>query len=275
MKAIFVNIIKVFSLVLVTFIFSKAFGTAGGVLGFILCLGIIVYLSYADILFFIGTRLYNKDAQTALKLIKPAYKSGKLLPERCLTYAYLVLRNGDVEKAESLINKITYLNGNDLSNYEMQIATINNAYITWKKGDIATAIEMLEEIYDEGNKTTLLYEALGYMYILNMQYGPALTISLEGYTYNSKNVVVADNLANTYLLTAEYDKAEEIYKKLLRLKPEYRDPYYNYACLMQIRGNKKEAVKYYNKALKYEQKCLCHITDRMIEEKLEDLGVRA
>ena len=94
---------------------------------------------------------------------------------------------------------------------------------------------MLEDAYDQNMISTTLYGTLGYFYILNNQTAKALEFNKEAYEYNKENAVIADNLAYNYILFGEFEKAEEIYKVVLATKPQFIEPYYNYALLLEKR----------------------------------------
>ena len=72
-------------------------------------------------------------------------------------------------------------------------------------------------------------------------------------------------------MCSDFEKAEEIYKRLLSFKPEFIEPYYNYAMLLEKRMQSSEAIEYYKKALKYPEKYLSVITHNSINEAIERL----
>ena len=271
MSSLILNIVKFIIPIVVIWIMATAFGWIGGLIGFVACVAVIAYTGRATFLFLAGSYKYNDNRELGLKLMEKAYKTGKLSGERALTFAFLVLRDGQVDRADKLINKITYLKKNEIKKGHLMLAKIHNALIMWKRGNLADAIIALEELYDEGYKSTTFYGTMGYFYILDGQLSKALQFNLEAYEYNSTNPIIQDNLATNYLALAEYDKAQEIYDKLLAQEPKFIEPYYNYAKLMEIRGNKGEAVNYYKKALEYEEKFLSTITHEDIKAKLEAL----
>ena len=258
-------------IIIATIAGKSAFGLTGGIAGFIISLAFGIFMMRAQIIFFIGQNKYIKNHQSGIKLMEKAYMSGKLPPRQSLMFAYLVLRDGDVDKAEKLINKITYLKKKELKYESLMTAKINQALILWKKGDLKQAIEMLEEIYSSGYKTTVLYGTLGYFYILDGQISKALDFNNEAYEYNGTNMIIEDNLASNCMLAADYDRAEELYNKLFTQNPEFIEPYYNYALLMKTRGNRQQAAEYFNKALQYPEKFLSTVTHDQIKKELEAL----
>lgn len=271
MSSLIVNVLKIVAVILVVWIMSGAFGIIGGIIGLLGCMAVICYTGRAAILFYSGSYKFNQNRQRGLALMEKAYKTGKLSPENALTYAFLVLRDGNSEKAEKLINKITYLKKKELKKEYLMLAKVNQALIIWKSGKLSDAIIHLEELYDGGYKSTSFYSTLGYFYILDGQLTRALKFNLEAYEYNGTNLIIQDNLASNYMLLAEYDKAQEMYDKLLAQNPQFIEPYYNYAKLMEIRGNKQEAKEYYNKALTFEEKFLSNVTHEMVREDLKNL----
>ena len=271
MGSLIFKILKFLTPVIVIWIMSAAFGWIGGLIGFVACALVIAYTGRATFMFLAGSFKFNDNNELGLKLMEKAYKTGRLSAERALTFAFLVLRDGQVERAENLINKITYLKKNEIKKDYLMLAKVHNALILWKQGNLSDAIIALEELYDNGYKSTTFYGTLGYFYILDGQLTKALQFNLEAYEYNSTNFIIQDNLASNYLALAEYDKAQELYDKLLSQAPKFIEPYYNYAKLMEIRGNKSDAIEYYKKALEFEEKFLSTVTHEGIQAELDAL----
>ena len=86
-------------------------------------------------------------------------------------------------------------------------------------------------------------------------------------------MIIEDNLGNCYILNSEFEKADEIYKKLFTQNPEFIEPYYNYGVLLEKRGMYDEAKKYYEKALEFPEKYLSTITHDEVKAAIENMDI--
>lgn len=273
MKSIKKGLLLLLLVVVLTIVGSSAFGWIGGLIGFLVSLVILAVANRAAVMFVLGQLRYNKDDHIgAYRLMKKAYDTTKLAPEFTLMYAYMMIRDGMLTEAETILNKVTYLNRRELTKEDLALADINKAIIMWKQDRLSEGIELLEEVYESGMKSTTLYGTLGYFYILDNRIEKALEFNKEAYEYNSDNMIIADNLALNYVLNSELEKAEEIYKMLLEKEPAFIEPYYNYALLLEKRMQNEEALEYYRKALEYPEKYLSTITYKDVNEAIERLG---
>ena len=256
----------------VTIIGGFSFGIVGGFAAFVVTITIILIVNRANVLFLLGISRYGKGKhKEAYKLMEKAVSTTKLSTSNTLYYAYLMVRDGELDKAEAVINKVTYLNRKNLTNTNIIDADMSRAIICWKRDNIKEGIEILENLYNENLRSTTLYGTLGYFYILDNQLTKGLEFNKEAYEYNSDNQVIADNYGCNCILCSDFEKAEEIYKRLLPLKPQFIEPYYNYAMLLEKRMQTNEAIEYYKKALNYPEKYLSVITHDTINEAIERL----
>ena len=54
-----------------------------------------------------------------------------------------------------------------------------------------------------------------------------------------------NNLAVTYEMLGDREKAKSLYKKALSIKPSYAEAHLNYALLFEAEGNNSEAESHY------------------------------
>jgi len=236
---------------------------------FLLTSAVSLFVFRANIIMIVGMRKYNEDPQKSIKIMRVAYNTGKLKPATQLVYAYLALRGGFIDEAETVISKALVMGKLTLTEQEVKASEFNRAIITWKRGDLASAIVELEELYGEGYKTSGLYGTLGCFYDINKEYEKAVELSKEGIDYSSSDTITRDNLGQAYIGLGMLDEAEGVYDELLAMGPKFMEPYYNYAVIMEKRGKLQEAKEYYEKALTYDEKFLSTITHDEICESLE------
>jgi len=235
----------------------------------ILYIAAILYLSRVTIYSIIGTRNYGLgNMEKAIEWFSKAYNSKKASVQASLSYAYLLLKNGDLVKSEEILQKLINENQNSP---DLPKIKANMSLVLWKKGKIGEAVEMLEKVM-ETYKTTSVYGSLGYLLILNGDLDKALKFNLEAYEYNSSDKIILDNLGQNYLLLGMYDKAKEIYDQLLKMNPAFPEPYYNYGLLLENIGDTEAALEMLKKALDYKFTFLSSITREDVEAKIKQLG---
>ncbi len=243
---------------------------------FAVILAVVLFIFRANLLLLAGMNVFDKNREKGLKLMRSAYKTGKLKPSAQLYYAYIILRNGELDEAETVMNKATVIGKHALKEEELKACEFNRAIITWKRGDLNSAIMEMEELYSEGYKTRGLYGSLGSFYNLNKEYDKAIELSIEGMDFNPDDLVTQDNLGQAYIGKGMLDEAIAVYDKLLAKAPAFLEAYYNYATIMENRGMLTEAKEYYEKALTYEEKYLSTVTHDEICEalsRIEDFSI--
>ena len=240
----------------------------------VLSIGIIFYICRANVLLTIGIGKFSSDIEKGVRIMRAAYKTGKLSASQQLYYSYLTLRAGNLDEAENVMNKATVIGKHTLNDLEFKQCEFNRAIITWKRGDLSSAIVALEELYADGYKTAGLYGTLGSFYLLNKEYERTVNFAKEGLEYSSDDKVSMDNLGQAYIGLGMLDEAQKVYEDLIPQKPSFLEPYYNYATIMEKRGELKPAKYYYETALTYDEKFLSTVThDEICEciQRVEEL----
>ena len=155
---------------------------------------------------------------------------------------------------------------------EKMLAKSIKALVTWKKGNLDEAIEMLEDVITKF-ETSNIYGSLGYMYILKGDMDKALEFNLKAYGYNDDHDVILDNLGQTYYLMGYLEKAKDIYEKLInkKIKPTFPEVYYNYGLLLHKMDEKEDALENFNKALNYKTTFLSTISKEEIINRINEI----
>lgn len=222
----------------------------------------------ADVLMLLGSFNYQKDREKGLKFMELSMKTGKMRSKSQLLYAYLLVRNGFLDEAESIINKTTYLGKDILKPVDFKTADFNMALITWKRGNLNDAIMQMEELYSDGYLNSNLYGSLGYFYIANNEIDKAIEFSKEGVEYNPDDLITLDNLGQAYIAAGNLDEAEEVYDRIFEKEPQFIEPFYNYATLLEKHGELSDAKECYEKALEYDEKFLSTVTHDMVRDAI-------
>ncbi len=269
MKKLIKGILGLFLPIILTWIVS-GFGNIFLTIG-VLVLSYLVsaFVFRANLLMLFGMRKYADNPEKGLGYMRASYKTGKLNPSFQLYFAYLLLRNGELDEAENIINKAIVIGKHTLGESEIKTSEFNRALITWKRGDLSSAIVELEELYEDGYHTAGLYGSLGSFYLINKEYEKALKLAKEGVEFSDTDLISRDNLGQAYIGLGMPDEADKVYDELLPKEPKFMEPYFNYATVMEKRGNLKEAKEFYEKALEYEEKFLSTITHEEIKVSID------
>jgi len=226
------------------------------------------YKNHVKIFEVLGKYYYAKgNSQQGLQWFERAYRSKKATPYTMVLYAYILLKNGNINVAEEILSNL--LNSKLDFTDKMNVKS-NYALVLWKKGLIEDAVKMLEDVIKQYENTTV-YGSLGYILIASGDLDKALEFNLKAYEYNDSNGIIVDNLAQTYYLRKDYQKAEELYKKLMELKPAFPEAYYNYGLVLLQLGKNQEAYESMQKALQYEFSYLSTITKQEVETKMKEI----
>ncbi len=211
---------------------------------------IIIVVKRANIVALFAKYKYSKgDYFGALKIFNVADKIGNLNLGNKILYGYNCLRCGELDAARKAFNLADNLARPKTAD-KYRIKSLK-ALLAWKEDDIETAVELLEEVYEDDYKTTTIYQNLGIMYNLAGEYEKALEFNLEAYDYNSDDNIIVDNLAESYALTGDLKKAAEVYEELLSRDPEPRFPeaYYGYGEVLIELGEKEKGIELIEKSL--------------------------
>jgi tetratricopeptide (TPR) repeat protein len=228
----------------------------------------VVFKNIPNILFVLGNRKYsNHKTDEAFLWFERACKFNNCSPRIKRFYAYELLKQGKVEKAENLLSLLIESN---VREEEKQEAKIILSLIIWKKNNLDKAVSLLENVY-ENYKNTVVYQNLGCFYILQGEYDKALQFNLEAYDYNDSDMSIIDNLAQTYYYKGDYDKALEFYEKLSHMTPSFVTYYYYYSLVLLKKNNYKEALEAMKKGLNCKFSFLSIINKEDIEKKIAEI----
>ena len=252
----------------ITWSFSH-FGTAIGFGVTVLCFMALFLYFRPKIYTILGRNRYLTDHDAGFKYMEKAHATGRMNPQDALVYAYMLIRDGHLVKAERLINGTIHQNKNNLSEKNLLAADLNSAIILWKRNDLPGAIKKMEGVYNTGYRSTVLYQTLGIFYILNNDLEKAESFINEAIDYNSDDISIRDNLGFLYIKQEKFDEAKKIYSKIFEdASPSFIEAYYNYATVMESLGEIENARDYYQKALGCPERFLSTVKLSLVEASL-------
>ncbi|GAB6167884.1 hypothetical protein JCM1393_03440 [Clostridium carnis] len=235
-----------------------------------------LYQSKSSIYAFKGNLSFEKkEYAAALSYYSKACLNVNVDSAIKLKYAYILLYCGKLKACDEILKTISF------ENLELNLKNsyiITEALYLWKTGDLKSAIEKCKNI-DIEFKNTLIYETLGYLFILNGNYSEALEYNKTAYDYNSSSLVIADNLAQCYYFLENYEKAQGIYENILinnPTKPTFSEPYYYYGLILKSKGDIDNSLKYFNIALSMRESFLSALPHNKIKDEINliDLSIQ-
>lgn len=215
------------------------------------------------------------NEKKGLEILAKLMEKKKATIEMKVFYAFYLMKNGNFLKAREVFDNLIFPFEKDMKkaskDTKVQVKQ-NNALLLWKEGNLSEAIRITEEII-ENYKNTVVYGNLGYFYILDGQKEKALEFNLEAYDFSSDDAVICDNLAFSYYLNQDYDKAEGIYTDMHSKKnaPTFPEAYYNFGLVCLKKGDKEKAKELFEKALLQKFSYLSDLERETVEKALEEL----
>lgn len=202
---------------------------------------VIVFLCYqaGTILFIIANNMYaDGKREKALSLFAVSYKL-RLSPYNRAVYGALLLKNGKADEARKVLNLVVMKKPKaEVLYYAKSIL----ALLAYKEGRVDEAFEIYDEILEKYKNSFHLGNA-GSLYNSSKPAEEALAFNKSAYEYNNENVIILDNLADSYLRVGDTENAGEIFEALMAKKPQFPDAYYHYAQYLIKIGEKEKAQK--------------------------------
>ncbi len=234
---------------------------------------ILLVVKRADVVAIFAKTKYNKRMFfESMKIFKIADKVGNLSVGNKILLGYVCLRCGEIDEARKHLQFCMTLT-KEKTAQRYQIKNLLSL-VSWKEGNLDEAIEALEEVIEDGYKTTTIYENLGIFYNLSGDCEKALKFNLEAYDYNSDDPIILDNLAEAYAKAGDLEKATEMYENLVNQDPPPRFPeaYYGYGLVLIERGQREKGLDMIKKSFEKPYSYLSIKTKEEIQELFVSKG---
>ena len=227
----------------------------------------IVYL-YPAFFSYLALISHNKKGKDVyLKHMATAFNSGRVDPTSAATYSYILLKNGQIEKASEALDyaELTALERKTWRKGETRYKHVHSyrALILWKQDRLDDASELLMNLLQDDYKTSTLYANLGWFLIKQNKLELALEVNLEALEYDRTNAII-DNLGLIYLKMGDLEKSREFYDELVEKNPEFPDAWYNNGLLLESEGKAEEAQMMFKKALECKFSYLGTVTKEQV-----------
>lgn len=232
-------------------------------------LAVFIYIKLENIRL-IQTGYFDKKGEFQ-KALKPAYMAYKMKHSSVDTlniFIYMLLKAGKYEKAL----EITDQNRNRHMTEDQFIAfSSNEALALWKVGKIEDSIALFDKITQKFESTNI-YVSFGTVLTYSNDLNKALELNKKAYQYNSSSKGIKDNLAYTYFLIGDTDRAKRMYDELLDEPLNFPEAYYNAAMVSNSQGQYDEAVRLMKQALSKQFNGLTAVTREEISSKIDYLN---
>ena len=265
------SIFNIDSLIIVASFLSMIF--INPLIGNLILISFVIFklIQHKDFLIALkGSKFYKKgDYKKAIEYYKKASTCKNAKSNVIRSYIFLEIKHGSVEDAEKTLEFVR--SNNKLSEKDIFDLKITDALIKWKKRDLTQSINILEELLENGESSTL-YETLGYLLLANKDYDNALNLNLKALKYN-ETLVVKANLAETYYKLSEIDKSKDLFASIIQSNAKFSEPYYYYGLILKEEGQTIEAKKFLEKALSFPESFLSVLTKEKIQNELNSLDL--
>jgi len=232
-------------------------------------LAVFIYMKLENIRL-IQTGYFDKKGEFQ-KALKPAYMAYKMKHSSVDTlniFIYMLLKAGKYEKALEITDK----NRNRHMTENQFIAfSSNEALALWKVGKIEESIVLFDKITQKFESTNI-YVSFGTVLTYSNDLNKALELNKRAYQYNSSSKGIKDNLAYTYFLIGDTDRAKRMYDELLDEPLNFPEAYYNAAMVSSSQGQYDEAVRLMKQALSKQFNGLTAVTREEISSKIDYLN---
>ncbi len=233
----------------------------------IIILIVLIIVKRAELLAAVAKVKFSKaDIKGALKWFAIANRIGKLGIENLRYYGYILLRDGQPNLARTILTHASLEAKKPQAKKRVKAML---ALCEWKCGNLDIAIEMTEEAMIDF-KNTNLYQNLGLFYVLSGDGQRALEFNKQAFEYNSDDLIIMDNLAESYALCGDTAKAQELYENLLEKEPHFPEPYYAYGQMLCSLGEKDRGIELIEKSLEKRFTFLSVMQKEDVEKILED-----
>ena len=194
-----------------------------------------------------GNRAFAAGNYEASKAwYKKAYDTHRSKVRTRITYSAILLRTGDNDEAETVLNAIIRAKGAkpDVKNHAKQ----QRCMVYCKQGRMDEAMEEAMELFENGYKNTAMYGMIGYFKLLRGDDIDETTkFCEEALEYNDDDRDIMDNLSICYYKKGEYEKAKELSDKIIESNPTFVEAYFHGAQIAEKLGNYKTALEYLDK----------------------------
>ena len=257
-------------LLCIILVFAYRYNFLVGIIVSLLLIGYGIYHYLPQIYRAQGRKYFDAGNYAAAKrLFKKAVETGHAKGDIRMEYSYILLRTGDIDEAEQIVNNMLCYK---IKPEYRGRAIIQRCMCYYKKGELDEALEDGMELYNEGYRSIMLYGMLGFFKILKdpMSEG-TFKFCQEAYDYADDDRDIRDNLLICYYNRGEYEKAKEISDMVLEKEPKFVEAWYHGAQIDFAMGDYENALKKLERTYKCNRSFMTTISVEEIENMKNEI----
>lgn len=235
-------------------------------------LAIVIYLLIPTFYITKGNTAYNNnDFKGAKKWYKKAIDTKRTSIKTKVTYTRILLKTGDNDEAEKVLDNILRYSG--IKPADKNLAKQQRCMVYYRQNRLDEAYDDATEIFEEGYKNSLMYGMIGFFKLLrNDPIDETLDFCLEAYDYDDENRDILDNLSICYYRKGDYEKADEISKRVMELNPKFVEAYYHGAQIALKCGDFKYAKECIDKIPSCTRSEMTTVSEEEIEKLSKEIN---
>lgn len=251
--------------------FSYRFHWAAGVIVTLLLIAYGIYHYLPTIYSVQGRKCFAAaDYAGAKAKLKKAIDTGHANGNIKMEYSYILLRTGDIEEAEQVVNSL--LCYKSLKPEFRGRAIIQRCMCYYKRGNFDEALSDAQELFDDGYRSIMLYGMLGYFKIVkDPMSSETFDFCMEAYEYADDDRDICDNMLICYYNRGEYEKALEISDKVLEKNPKFVEAWYHGAQIDFKLGKYEDALEKINKTEECNRSFMTTISVEEVDKLREEI----
>ena len=218
----------------------------------------------------------EKQYALAKILYEEALEAGCKMPKVYMSYAILLMRDGELERAKQLMLEVQKHPG--LIDAEKKQLQINYAVCQWKLGNIDKAIDLFR-IAEQRGKSSTIYMALGHLLLLKAvqtgDFAEAEAYVQEAYDYDEDDAEGIDLMGQLYFYRNDLAKAAEFFKKALEKDEKQGWSIVYLAKIAKANGDSAAEKQYMEQALNAHFHLMSPITKQEARAYARELGIAA
>ena len=216
------------------------------------------------------------DAQYRLarELYEEALEAGCKMPKVYMSFAVLLMRDGEYDRAKELMLKANEFPA--LADVEKKQLYINYGVCQWKMGNLDKAIELMRNAEKRGKSSTI-YIMLGHLLLKKAEqtgdYAEAEAYIQEAYEYDDEDAEGIDLMGQLLLSKGDNEGAKKYFQKAVEVKPKQGWSLTFLAKIAQAEGDMDAARQYMERAVRGEFHLMSPISKNEARAYARELGV--
>ncbi len=197
-----------------------------GIIASVVIFGYLIYKYMPQFYRVKGRQCFGAgDYKGAKRYFEKAVNTGHAKGDIRMEYSYVLLRTGDIDEAEQVVNNMLCYK---IKPEYRGRAIIQRCMCYYKRGNLDEAIEDGMELFEEGYRSIMLYGMLGFFKILKAPMAQeTFDFCKEAYEYADDDRDIRDNMLICYYNRGEYEKAKELSDMVLEDKPKFVEAWYH------------------------------------------------